>query len=363
MKKTAAVILVLLLMISCFGGCAKKQKGQTEATPVPSDMAVKEEEKKEETQKASPTPSATPVPRISTAEEQKRKAAEMGFAFEAVEEKVRTKKEVNVRTACSLDSEVLKLLEAGVELTRTGYNQEWSRVIVNNGTYYMATDFLEKVEDGVITNGEGKKVALDAGSQSQANTEQEPLGPGSQTTKNKVSAGGKGVSSGAEECEINLRVTQKLKEELLSRGYEVIMIRESNDVNISNAQRAEMANQSGAEVFLRILANQAEDASINGIMTICPTEKNPYVSSLYQSSRQLSESILNHTILDTNANNRGVWETDTMSGINWSKIPVSVIEIGYISNPEEDKLLADEAYQTKLVTGIADGLDEYFQNK
>lgn len=213
---------------------------------------------------------------------------------------------------------------------------------------------------GALGKTGGKLVVIDAGHQRKGNNDPEPDGPGSSTTKAKVSAGTTGHYTGIPEYELNLAVAKKVEAILKARGYRVIMVRDTHDVDISNSERAEVANKAGADVFVRIHANANDNSEVNGAETLCQTKDNPYNSKLYPQSRKLSQSILDAICAECGCKKRHVVETDTMSGINWCQVPVTIVEMGFMTNEKEDRLMATEEYRDKLAKGIADGIDAYF---
>ena len=266
-----------------------------------------------------------------------------------------TTEKVNVRKEASTESEVYCILESREVVQVVAIGEEWNSVLIDDEVYYIAKQYLrEKIE-----GKNGYLIAIDAGHQAKGNFEKEPIGPGSSITKAKVAGGTSGSTSGLKEYELTLQVALKLQKELEMRGYEVVMIRTTNDVNISNSERAIIANEANADAFIRIHANGSTNSGANGAMTICQTQNNPYNASLYHESKALSVAVLDELVLATSCRKERVWETDTMSGINWCQIPVTIVEMGYMTNPAEDALMATEDYQNKIAIGIANGVDKY----
>ena len=207
----------------------------------------------------------------------------------------------------------------------------------------------------------GLVVVIDPGHQLTADLTQEPIGPGAAETKYKVSGGTASCNTGSPESELTLAVSKLLEAELIQRGYTVLMTRTEQDVNISNSERAAVANDANADAFVRIHANGSENSGANGALTICQTAANPYNSDLYAKSRALSDAVLDELTANAGCRKEYVWETDTMSGINWCRVPVTIVEIGYMTNAAEDALLATDDYRSLIAVGIANGIDRYFR--
>lgn len=229
------------------------------------------------------------------------------------------------------------------------------KVVIENKTKEAQE---EKQEPEILP--EKKKIAIDAGHQASGNQEQEPIGPGAEEMKPKVSSGTTGIVTGVPEHILTLTVSLQLQSELAKRGYEVIMIRTSQDVNISNAERAKVANDAQADAFIRIHANGSKSVASKGALTMCMTPSNPYNGNLYADSRRLSENVLEHLCSTSGAIKNNIIETDTMSGINWCTVPVTIVEMGFMTNYEEDQQMQSSVYQAQMVQGIADGIDAYF---
>ncbi len=210
-----------------------------------------------------------------------------------------------------------------------------------------------------VKNGNNKVICIDAGHQARGNNEKEPNGPGSSIYKAKVTTGATGVATHSLESQINLQVALKLQRILQQNGYQVIMCRTSQDVNISNAQRAQIANNAHAAAFVRLHCDSSASSAPTGTMTMAPSQNNAYCSAISLESQKLARAILNQTCKAAGSHSRGVSITDTMTGLNWAQVPVTIIEMGFLSNPTEDQLLSSDSYQEKLAQGIASGISEY----
>lgn len=229
----------------------------------------------------------------------------------------------------------------------------------------MTAEFMSEAEtetesEAVIA---AYTVAIDPGHQGDwvDMSEQEPNAPGSSVMKRKATTGTQGFYTGIPEYQLNLDISLALRTELESRGYRVVLTREDNDTAISNAERATLAWEQGGDIYVRIHANGSEDHSVQGALGMSPSFDNPYVGYLAEESHRLADCILNSYCGTTGFANLGVQYYDDMTGINWSQIPVMILEMGFMTNESDDYNMADASMREKMVLGIADGIDLYFE--
>ncbi len=210
-------------------------------------------------------------------------------------------------------------------------------------------------------------VVVDAGHghDGTTNSEKEPGDPAFTSLKAKNTVGATGQFTGQLERELNLAVAINLRNELVKRGYTVVMVRETHDVDASNITRAQIANsykeQYEEVITIHIHANSFSKETAKGALVMCQKEGNPYCGDLYGESLRLSNAIIDPFCKETGMSKRSMLYSDTMTGLNWTDIPTTFIEMGFLSNQADDRLMLTDEFRKNAAIGIADGVDRYFE--
>ncbi|MBU4643034.1 N-acetylmuramoyl-L-alanine amidase [Bacillus toyonensis] len=280
-----------------------------------------------------------------------------------------TASSLNVRSGSSPSTKSLGFVYK--DQTLSVISQEangWYKINFKGQTGYVSGAYVEKTGSSTNSNTDapvGKKtIFIDPGHQRKGDLSKERVSPSSNETKYKVTYGASGVVTKKTEYQLTLETSLILKEELEKRGYHVMMTRTTNDVNISNIQRAQMANDANASLTVRVHADGSDDnSSVKGFSILTP-ENTQDTRGIYQDSLRASQTILNN-VRDggINIHGNGIFKRSDMTGFNWSKTPVVLLEIGFMSNPTEDRLLSDPVYQRRLMVLTADGISKYLPTK
>jgi N-acetylmuramoyl-L-alanine amidase len=177
-----------------------------------------------------------------------------------------------------------------------------------------------------------------------------------------MTAGGAGVLTDVPEFEITLELATNVRKRLEAAGVKVVMTRETNDVDLSNAARAAIANEARASLFVRLDADSDPDPTLSGVSTLYPAS-NPWTRAIAASSKRAAGLVQKRASSATGAVNRGTAERSDVTGFNWAKVPSILVQTGYPSNAVEDRLLGSPGYQDKLSSGIAEGIVAYLKGR
>lgn len=196
----------------------------------------------------------------------------------------------------------------------------------------------------------GYCVVIDPGHQAVANKDPESMSSSMGGSKQKSSQGYIGTVSGTDESEINLAHALLLKNYLESLGCEVYLTRDTNEVDISNKERAEYAVSKNPDVYIRLYCNAANDSKTSGCEVIVPSSGD-YASQVTAWGDTLGKKISECTGCMFN----GCKASGNYSGLNWaSSVPSFMVRMGYLTNSDDEANLLDEEYQFKQCQAIAD---------
>ena len=173
-------------------------------------------------------------------------------------------------------------------------------------------------------------------------------------------------SRGTTEAETNLKIALKLQNLLEQSGATVILTRSDENAiydldsktlkqkKISDIHnRVKIGNESSADIFVSIHLNKIPQQQYDGWQT--------FYNASSENGRKLAVSIqnkLNEAI--QKENNRIAKTIDNIYIIKHVEIPITIVECGFLSNPEEEKNLLEDEYQNKLSWGIYNGIVSYF---
>lgn len=206
----------------------------------------------------------------------------------------------------------------------------------------------------------GRVIVIDPGHSLNPAQGTEPQAPGSSIMKAKDVSGAFSTNAGYGEYLLNQQIADLLKVDLERRGFTVIMTKSNINQSIGNIDRAEVGNNANADLVIRIHADSYDNSSAKGASMLVPAANNQYTSAIAQISSKYGQTILNSFTSSNPINNRGLVVSDTMTGFNWSRVPVVLLEMGFLSNPEDEAYLINGNNHGKIVEGIGQGVVNCF---
>jgi N-acetylmuramoyl-L-alanine amidase len=125
---------------------------------------------------------------------------------------------------------------------------------------------------------------------------------------------------------------------------------------MGNVARARVANRERAALFLRVHADGSTSSAERGTATLVPALRRGWTDDVYGRSRRAGRLIQRELVGALRSRDRGVVERSDLTGFNWADVPAVLVELGFLTNPDEDRLLTSPAYQQRAALGLCRGV-------
>ena len=220
-----------------------------------------------------------------------------------------------------------------------------------------ATEEIPPVEKAASGRLSGVTVCVDPGHQGIPISVREPLGPGLRGWHHTTNGQAQGVRTRRFESAVTLEIGLLLRNALLLEGADVVMTRENQQTSVSNVRRAEIANEAQADFFIRLHCDANRNPKKRGVSVYLPLNSaNARAVADRKTYRAYGEAMLQALLEETGAGWGIVRQNNDYVASNWAAMPAFLIEMGFMSNEEDDLLLSDPEYRRKLVSGMVEGL-------
>jgi N-acetylmuramoyl-L-alanine amidase len=199
-------------------------------------------------------------------------------------------------------------------------------------------------------------VVIDPGHDERANLQTERIGPGSSTQKIKDGGGTHGVVTGTREADLTLDVSLRLRALLRRAGVSVVMTRtQTAGASMGNIARARIANEAGAALFLRVHADGHSSSAVRGTHILVPALRKGWTDDVYRASRRAASLVQPELVRALGFPDRGISEHTDFTGFNWADVPVILVELGFMTNPVEDRALERPSIRQRAAVGLCRG--------
>lgn len=209
---------------------------------------------------------------------------------------------------------------------------------------------------------DGVTIGIDPGHQQTADAITEPNAPDSAIVTAKATMGTRGVVSNVCEYQVNLDVCIQLATLLREAGAAVYLTRTTSDVHLSNRERAQILNDNLVDLAIGVHCNGTDDETVQGAFMLVPSES---CTTRYAESLGAAKVIIARYCSITGITMQkhdGLMQRSDLTFFNWCTRPVVCIEMGYLTNPDEDAHLTDTTFQSKMARGIFEGILAYFSD-